>query len=72
MSPVVVTRTRKPETARQGLPFNRDMIPDINGADSFIHEYRARAWDAYERLPLPTTADEAWRGLIYTHCPVYP
>jgi Fe-S cluster assembly protein SufD len=37
------------------------MIPDINGTDGFIHEYRARAWDAYERLPLPTTADEAWR-----------
>jgi Fe-S cluster assembly protein SufD len=60
MSPVVVTRTRKPETTPQQLPFHRGMIPDVSG-DGFLSDYRDRAWAAYERLPLPTTSDEAWR-----------
>jgi Fe-S cluster assembly protein SufD len=61
MPPVVVTRTRKPESPPQGLPFQREMIPDVEGAADFLRDYRARAWDAYEHLPLPTTSDEAWR-----------
>jgi Fe-S cluster assembly protein SufD len=61
MPPVVVTRTRKPESPPRGLPFQREMIPDVESAADFLHDYRARAWDAYEHLPLPTTSDEAWR-----------
>jgi Fe-S cluster assembly protein SufD len=61
MSPVVVTRTRKPESPPQGLPFHRGMIPDVEGTADFLRDYRARAWEVYERMPLPTTADEAWR-----------
>lgn len=78
MPPVVVTRTRKLEAAPHGLPFQREMIPVQEGLARFLNEYRARAWDAYESFPLPTTTDEAWRrtdirGLAnLALTPVYP
>lgn len=53
---VVVTRTRRPETAAKEFAFNADMIPA--GA---LESYRRRAWETYTRLPMPTPADEAWR-----------
>jgi Fe-S cluster assembly protein SufD len=61
MPPVVVTRIRKPESLPQALPFQPGMIPDVEGVADFLRDYRARAWEVYERFPLPTTADEAWR-----------
>jgi Fe-S cluster assembly protein SufD len=61
MPPVAVTRTRKPVSLPQALSFKREMIPDVEGTANFLREYRARAWEAYERFSLPTTADEAWR-----------
>ncbi len=62
---VVVGRTRrveKPES--RDLPFTRDMtmaLPRDGSAPDFVNEYRAQAWEVYERLPLPTTSEEAWR-----------
>jgi len=61
MPPVVVTRTRKPETPPQGLTFHREMIPFAEGAADFLRDYRANAWEAYVRSPLPVPTDEAWR-----------
>ena len=61
MPPVVVTRTRKSETAFQGLPYRQEMIPFVEGSADFLREYRLHAWEDYERLPLPTTSEEAWR-----------
>ncbi len=61
----IVTRTRraeKPESTE--FNFTREMLPGIpgNGATpGFIEEYRLRAWEAFERLPLPSTSEEAWR-----------
>jgi Fe-S cluster assembly protein SufD len=37
------------------------MIPTFENEADFLKEYRARAWEAYERFPLPTTTDDAWR-----------
>ncbi len=65
MSPVVVTRTRKTDAQPQGapssLPFHREMMKTSAGAPDFLQDYRSRAWEAYERLPLPAITDEAWR-----------
>lgn len=61
----VVTRTRRverPETKE--FTFTREMVPALAGdgdIPDFIREYRMRAWEAFERFPLPTTSDEAWR-----------
>ncbi len=78
MPPVVVTRTRKPEVPPQGLPFQKEMIPEVDGKSGFSHAYRARAWEAFERLPYPTNKDEAWRrtdihglfGQVFSTLPV--
>jgi Fe-S cluster assembly protein SufD len=55
-----ITRAGRPAPA--GFPFTTDMIPASNGAGSrFVGEYRTRAWDAAQRLPMPHTALEPWR-----------
>jgi Fe-S cluster assembly protein SufD len=44
--------------------FSREMIPALTGeteAPAFLKDYRARAWEAYENTPMPTTRDEPWR-----------
>jgi Fe-S cluster assembly protein SufD len=64
----VVTRTRRAGAPRQEIltgqefTFKREMVPEIGGdAPAFIREYRLRAWEAFEKLPLPKTTDEPWR-----------
>jgi Fe-S cluster assembly protein SufD len=61
----VVTRTRQVEPAGpQTFTFTREMIPALSGMagiPEFLSDYLIRAWEAYERLPMPTTTDEPWR-----------
>jgi Fe-S cluster assembly protein SufD len=54
---VVVTRARRPAAAAQDFAFSTEMLP----AGGPLQGYRQRAWEAYRSLPLPTTAEEAWR-----------
>jgi Fe-S cluster assembly protein SufD len=61
----IITRTKPGITIEPGdFRFTREMIPalsrDWNGPE-FLREYRERAWSAYEKLPMPTIKDEAWR-----------
>lgn len=53
---VIAGRTRRPETAAKQFGFTAEMIP--SGA---LADYRCRAWETFNRLSLPTTAEEAWR-----------
>jgi len=53
---VVVSRTRRVETASREFTFTAKDIP--SGA---LADYRQKAWEIYSRLALPTTAEEAWR-----------
>jgi Fe-S cluster assembly protein SufD len=53
---VVSTRTRRPEPAAKSFSFTKEMIP----ADA-LADYRQRAWEVYNRLPIPASPDEAWR-----------
>ncbi len=53
---VVVSRVRRAESAAREFTFTADDIP--SGA---LVDYRRRAWETYNRLSLPTTAEEAWR-----------
>lgn len=43
-----------------GFAFSPEMIQGDDG-DGFLRHYRAEAWRAFERLPYPTSDDEAWR-----------
>jgi len=64
-APTVVTRRPKATAAeRREFAFSREMIPTLPtaapGSDA-LASYRLRAWEAFQRLPLPTPTDEAWR-----------
>lgn len=44
--------------------FSRNMIPVTNGngkSPDFIKDYRGKAWNTFENLPMPSTSDEPWR-----------
>lgn len=34
---------------------------------AWLREFRAKAWEIYESLPMPTTEEEAWRRTDYRH-----
>lgn len=54
---VVITRDRRQSQASvKEFAFTADMLPD--GA---LRDFRRQAWETYARLPIPTTAEEAWR-----------
>jgi Fe-S cluster assembly protein SufD len=61
----VVTRTRRSDQiGAQDFAFNREMVPSLSvswDGPSFLRDYRNRAWEAYEHLPMPTPKEEAWR-----------
>lgn len=64
-SRTVVTRTRRADRlASKEFVFTRQDIPALapgSDAAEFLKEYRARAWEEFERMPMPTTSDEPWR-----------
>ena len=61
----VITRTqRSSRSVSSDFSFSREMIPAlVPGWDgpALIREYRAQAWEEYQRLPMPTVKEEAWR-----------
>jgi Fe-S cluster assembly protein SufD len=54
---VVVSRTRRVETAAKDFPFTQS---DVRALDA-VASYRTLAWDAFKRLSLPVNTEEAWR-----------
>jgi Fe-S cluster assembly protein SufD len=52
---VVKTRHRRAEAPAE-FKFSAEMLP--NGP---LGAYRSSAWEAFQRLPMPATSDEAWR-----------
>jgi Fe-S cluster assembly protein SufD len=61
---VSVSRRREVSRTTRDFNFSADNIPALQpgwqGA-AYIRDYRRRAWEAFNRLPMPTTQDEAWR-----------
>ena len=55
---VTVSRTRRTDSAAKTFPFTQADIPAASGV---IASYRASAWDAFNRHPLPDTTQDAWR-----------
>lgn len=58
MPKVTVSKTRRSESSSRDFVFTQTDIPPSGGA---ITSYRLQAWDAFKRLHLPTTREEAWR-----------
>lgn len=63
MTRTVVTHTRHKATPEiPEFNFSPEMIPMLDGSKSgALKEYRANAWETYQRLPFPKTTDEPWR-----------
>jgi Fe-S cluster assembly protein SufD len=53
---VIAARTRRPEPAARTFAFTKEMVPS-----DALTPYRQRAWEVYNRLPLPASPAEAWR-----------
>jgi len=60
MTNKIVKRTARARRRFAGFSFSRDMVPNSNG-NHILADYRSRAWEAFEKLPYPTTKDEPWR-----------
>ena len=61
---VTSTKRRAKKSTSGEFQFAENMIPQWNNGKSqpeFLTSYRQNAWQAFERLPLPKTNEEAWR-----------
>jgi Fe-S cluster assembly protein SufD len=74
---VVVSKTRRADSAAKDFTFAQADIPrvasrpqGVDAASGLVASYRASAWDAFKRLPLPATSLEAWRRTDIHSLPV--
>jgi Fe-S cluster assembly protein SufD len=61
---VVKKRQRTSRKPSGEFNFSREMIPVLSNEmpeAEFLTQYRAKAWESFERNKLPTTNEEAWR-----------
>lgn len=65
---IVVSKTRRAATAGRDFAFTEAVIPAP--AHPALAAYHARAWEAFKRLPLPDTTQEAWRRTDLRALPV--
>lgn len=54
---VVIRRGQRPTVAEKQFAFDVAQVR----AEGVLAEYRRHAWELFERLPMPTPDDEAWR-----------
>jgi Fe-S cluster assembly protein SufD len=54
---VIVTRSRRSEIPVKNFTFTAGMVP----SSGVMADYRQKAWQTFNRLSLPTMAEEAWR-----------
>lgn len=55
---VVVSRTRRADAATRDFAFSES---DIRSSENGVSSYRRLAWNAFKRLSIPDTTQEAWR-----------
>jgi len=55
---IITTSSRRRRAGFEGFSFTRENVIDTPG---ILGAYRTQAWEIFERLPYPTTKDEAWR-----------
>ncbi len=65
---VVVSRTRRTESAARDFTFTQADVPVLK--DESLASYRAQAWEAFKRLSLPKTTEEPWRRTDLRNLPV--
>ncbi len=63
---IVVRRGQRPTVAEKNFTFDVTQVRAVGP----LAEYRQRAWETFERLPMPSTDDEAWRRTDLRPMPV--
>ncbi len=63
---IVIARSRRPAPADKDFTFTAEMLP----ATGALKDYHLHAWETFNRLSLPTTAEEAWRRTDLRTLPV--
>lgn len=60
---IITSTTRRAESAEKNdFSFTRPMAPaGLVFQPAYLAEYRQRAWQAFQQLPIPSTTEEAWR-----------
>ena len=66
---VVVSRTRRADAAAKEFPFTEADLRAAGDPTTPLASYRSLAWNVFKRLPLPDTAQEAWRRTDIHHLP---
>jgi Fe-S cluster assembly protein SufD len=64
---ITVSKTRRAVSAAKDFSFTQADIPAASGA---VASYRASAWEAFKKNPLPDTSLEAWRRTDIHNLPV--
>lgn len=64
---VVVSKTRRADSAAKDFTFTEADILDTGDS---VASYRTLAWNAFKRLTLPVTTEEAWRRTDIHNLPV--
>lgn len=57
----VVTRSGKKLPKIQQFSFTREMLPGYGISNNGTASFRNNAWDNFEKFPMPSTSEEAWR-----------
>ncbi len=61
----VVTRSRRNDKPTEiDFAFTQEMIPALTdgwSGPALVRDFRTRAWQSFNQLPMPKTSDEAWR-----------
>jgi len=65
---VVVSRTRRTDSAARDFTFTQADVPSLS--DASLASYRTQAWEAFKRLSLPKTTEEPWRRTDLRNLPV--
>ncbi len=63
---IVVRRGPRPTVVEKNFTFDVTQVRAVGP----LAEYRQRAWETFERLPMPSTDDEAWRRTDLRPMPV--
>ncbi|MDK1028354.1 MAG: Fe-S cluster assembly protein SufD [Anaerolineae bacterium] len=65
---VVVSKTRRTRVIERDFAFTNSDVPIAKNKS--LASYRAQAWEAFKRLPIPKTTEEPWRRTDLRKLPV--
>ena len=56
---IIASSIRRPGSSVKEFGFTSEMVSSLDGGE--LKDFRLRAWEAFSRLKIPTSMDEAWR-----------